>query len=109
MVIPRLYTVSIKVALWLSSNGVGHINSYSTSSPVSTDMGDHSWDTITSRSDLLSLLPSAGRKMSTSQGAVAVLCSREGNRRPAVALAMRRGLLDVRAQWSKEGNRVYIP
>jgi len=36
---------------------------------------------VTSHSGQLSLLPSAGRRMSISQGAAAVLCGREGNRR----------------------------
>jgi len=35
---------------------------------------------VTSHSGQISLLPSAGREMSTGQGAVAVLCGREGNR-----------------------------
>ena len=39
-------------------------------------------------------IPSAGREMSTGQEAVAVLCGWEGNRRPGVALAMRRKLCD---------------
>ena len=37
----------------------------------------------------LTLLPSAGRELRTSQEAVAVLCGREGNRRSDVALAVR--------------------
>ena len=41
---------------------------------------------VTSHSGQLSLLPSAPWDMSTSQGAVAVLCSWEGNRRSDVNL-----------------------
>jgi len=52
--------------------------SYSTPGPVSTGMGDLLWAGklprfVTSRSGKLSLLPSLGRKMSTSQSVV-TLC-----------------------------------
>jgi len=36
----------------------------------------------------LSVMPLAGQEMSTCQGAVAVLCGREGNRRSGVALVI---------------------
>jgi len=49
-------------------------------------MGDFYY--ITSHSGQLSLLPSAGREVSTGQEAVAVLCSWEDNRRPGVTSAM---------------------
>jgi len=42
--------------------------------------------------------------MSTDQGAVAVLCSREGNRRSGVALAMRHRLCGV---WKGDENPRY--
>jgi len=50
-----------------------------------------------------------GRKMSTGQEAVAMLCGWEGNRSSGVILVMRHGLCDVyihpcaRAQWPKGG------
>jgi len=47
---------------------------------------------VTSHSGQLSLLPSAGREMSSDQGAVAVLCGREGNRRSDIGLAVRNRL-----------------
>jgi len=43
---------------------------------------------VTSHSGQLNLLPSEGWEMSTGQEAVAMLCSREDNRRFGVALAM---------------------
>jgi len=43
----------------------------------------------------LSLLPSAGRGMSTGQGTGTVLCGREGNRRFGVAPAVRHRLNDM--------------
>jgi len=49
-------------------------------------MGIPSWY-VTSQSRYLSLLSSTGPEMSASQGAVAVLCGREGNRRSGIALA----------------------
>ena len=63
---------------------------------------------ITSHKGQLSLLPSAGWKMSTGQGTVqcpAVPCGWEGNRRLCVASAMRQTLLYIhlRAQWPNEG------
>jgi len=44
---------------------------------------------VTSHSGQLSLLPSAGRELSSGQEAVAVLCDREGNRRSGVAPVVR--------------------
>ena len=46
----------------------------------------------TSQSGQLSLLPAAGREISTGQGAITVLYGRVGNRRSDVALAVRHRL-----------------
>ena len=47
----------------------------------------------------LSFLPSAGPEMCTGQGAVAVLCDWEGNRRSGVALPIRQRLRGVSTYW----------
>jgi len=47
----------------------------------------------------LSLPSLARREKSTGQGAVAVLCSREGNRRFGVALGMRHRLCGMSTYW----------
>ena len=57
----------------------------------------------------LSLLPSTGPEISTGQGAVAVLCGREGNRRSGVALAMTLWHIHLRARWPKKGKCACIP
>jgi len=46
----------------------------------------------------LSLLSSVGQEMSTSQEALAVLCSMDGKRRSGVILAMHHKLFDVYLQ-----------
>jgi len=60
---------------------------------------------VTSHSGQLSLLSSAGREMSASQGAVAVLCGWEGNRSSYVTLAMHQSLCGIILwdQWPTEG------
>jgi len=68
---------------------------------------------VTSHSGQLSLLSSAGREISTIQGAVAVLCGWEGNRSSYVTLAMHQSLCGIIlwAQWPTEGDEhpAYIP
>ena len=70
---------SYSVAVWRSGNIVGHINEVTLRrGPVSTGMGDcllraNHLSISPSHPDQLSLLPSAGREMSTSQSAV-MLC-----------------------------------
>ena len=67
------------VAVWRSRNGVGRRINDCPPIPVSTGMGDRLWEGIslryvTSHLSQLSLLPSAGREISTGQSAV-MLCS----------------------------------
>jgi len=61
--------------IWLRDNGVDCISSYSTPNLIRAEMGDHLLvsSSVTSHSSQLSLLPSAGQEMSTSQEAVAPL------------------------------------
>ena len=58
--------------------------SYSTLRPVSTGMDDrldYSWYSVCNQVGQLSLVPLAGRLISTCQEVAAVLCDWEGNRR----------------------------
>jgi len=66
------------VVVWHSGNILGRINEVTTSGPVSTEMGDrlrriNRLSISPSHTVQLSLLPSVGREMSTSQSAV-MLC-----------------------------------
>jgi len=50
---------------------------------------------VTSHSGQLSLLPSVGREVCTSEGTMTVFCSWEGNRRSGAALVMYHILCDI--------------
>ena len=72
-----IYSTVIAIVQRCRGNGVvdlwAYQRSYSTSSPVSTGIGDRLPRFVASHPGQLSILPSAGREMSTSQSAV-MLC-----------------------------------